>query len=170
MHCIVWYCTTCTILHYIAVSCLSMPEYARVCQSMPEYARVCKSMPEFARVCQRMPEYARVCQSMPEDARVCQRVPESCQSMPKSSPSCPQVVTKMSPSRHQWCPAEPIRYPWSQQIESSDCLYIALWPLYSCSGSESESPVLRTGVIWKSGVVVGRSVVGRDGYKSSWRS
>ena len=25
-----------TILHYIALSCLSMPEYARVCQSMPE--------------------------------------------------------------------------------------------------------------------------------------
>ena len=31
------------------------------------------------------------------------------------------------------------------QIESSDCLW------FSCSGSESESPVLRTGVIWKSG-------------------
>ena len=29
--------------------------------------------------------------------------------------------------------------------------FIALWPLYSCCGSESESPVLRTGVIWKSG-------------------
>ena len=90
---------------------------------------------------------------MPEYARECQSIPESCQSMPKSSPSCPKVVTKMSPSRHQWCPAEPIRNPWSQQMESSgsDCLYIALWPLYSSIGSESESPVLRTVVIWKSG-------------------
>ena len=39
-------------------------------------------------------------------------------------------------------------------------------------GSESESPVLRTDVIWKSGGAAagGGSVVGRDGYKSSWRS
>ena len=53
------------------------------------------------------------------------------------------------PSHHHWCPVEPIRYPWSQQMESSDCLW------YSYCGSESESPMLlsRTGVIWKSGVL-----------------
>ena len=35
-------------------------------------------------------------------------------------------------------------------------------PLYSCSGSESESPVLRTGVIWKIGV--GWWVTNRSGW------
>merc|ERR1711952_266459 len=82
-------------------------------------------MPEYARVCRSMPEYARVCQSMPEYARVCQSMPEYVR------------VCKSMPEYDRVCHSMP------------ECARV-----YSCNGSESESPVLRTGVIWKSGVVL----------------
>merc|ERR1712004_442371 len=112
----------------------SMPEYARVCQILPEYARLCQSMPEYARVCQSMPDYARLCQIMPEYARV---LPEYAQVIPKLSPGRDQDVPKSSsvmPSR-------------THKVSMKPADRVQLLPLYSCSGSESESPVLRTGVI-----------------------
>ena len=43
--------------------------------------------------------------------------------------------------------------------ESSDCI------CYGCSGSETDSPVLRTGVLLKKwGAAAAGSLVGQDGY------
>ena len=50
----------------------------------------------------------------------------SAQGIPKSSQSCPQVVPKMSPSRHQRCPVVPIRYTCSQQISPAIAFDIAV--------------------------------------------
>merc|ERR1712240_599839 len=108
----------------------------RVCKSMQEYARVCQSMQEYARVCQSMPVYGRVCQSMSEYARVCQSMPEYAQVIPKLSPGSDQDVPKLS----SVMPSRTHKVSMKSADESRDCLYIALWPLYSCSGSESESP------------------------------
>ena len=58
------------------------------------------------------------------------------------------------------CPVVPIEYTYSQQMSP-------VIAFDSCSGLESLSPVLRTGVYLKKWGGWGGSVVGRDGYQSS---
>ena len=50
--------------------------------------------------------------------------PSLCQCSAKVIQKLSPGSAKDIPSHHQWCPVKPIRYPWGQQIQSSD--YLAL--------------------------------------------
>merc|ERR1711973_749143 len=156
-HGIAWNCIVlhgiaryCRVLHCIALYCMVLHGIAWYCMILHGITWYCMVLHDHAPSCLILHHLAPSC-------RILHHLAPSCTILHYLALSCTilHYLAVMSCGTH--------KIYIKLADESSDCLQIALWPLYTCSGSESESPVLRTGVIWKSGVV-GGWITSRSGW------